>query len=56
MLINDTNNYLFIALATSDGSKEGLNQKQGGSCIRYNMKIKIRVHKKKEDLTKGKHV
>ena len=46
----------FLFIATSDGSKEGLNQKQGGSCIRYNMKIQIRVHKKKEVVNNGKYV
>ena len=40
-------------LATSDGSKEGLNQQQGGSCVRYNMKIQIRVNSKKEDDYEG---
>ena len=48
---------MFIILsATSDGSKEGLNQKQGGSCIRYNMKIQIRVHNKIEYIDKGKYL
>ena len=40
-------------LATSDGSKEGLDQQQGGSCVRYNMKTQIRVNNKKEDLYEG---
>merc|ERR1719376_1006456 len=40
----------YYIISTSDGSKEGLNQKQGGSCVIDNMKIQIRVHKRKEDV------
>merc|ERR1712202_21102 len=40
----------YYIISTSDGSKEGLDQQQGGSCIRYNMKIQIRVNNKKEDI------
>merc|ERR1719376_1278463 len=40
----------YYVISTSDGRKGGLNQKQGGSCVRHNMKIQNRVHKKKEDV------
>jgi len=39
---------IYYIISTSDGSKEGLNQQQGGSCVRYNMKIQIRVNSKTE--------
>merc|ERR1712096_71187 len=40
----------YYIISTSDGSKEGLDQMEGGSCVRYNMKTQIRVNSKKEDL------
>ena len=39
--------------ATSDGSREGLNQRQGGSCVTHNMRVQVRVHTKFQDRFEG---
>ena len=39
--------------ATSDGSREGLNQRQGGSCVTHNMRVQVRVHTKFQDRYEG---
>jgi len=41
----------YYVISTSDGSEEGLNQNAGGSCVRFNMKLEIRVHEKSTNVT-----
>jgi len=35
----------YYIISTSDGSKEGLDQSEGGSCVRHNVKLKINIHR-----------
>jgi len=39
----------YYIISTSDGSQEGLNQRQGGSCVTHNMRVQVRVHRKFQD-------
>jgi len=36
---------VYYVISTSDGTEVGLNQKEGGSCIRHNMKLQIQVNR-----------
>jgi len=39
----------YYVISTSDGTEVGLNQMEGGSCIRHNMKLQIKVNRNNYD-------
>ena len=39
--------------ATSDGSKDGLNFRQGGLCLEHNLRLKIVIKQQKEEKMDG---
>nr|CAB3241350.1 EphrinB ephrin precursor [Phallusia mammillata] len=42
-------NKAYYVISTSDGTKDGIDNKKGGVCQDHNMKIELRVHKTSDD-------